>query len=229
MIITCSVDAAGERVKANEMSQDNLGASQRAKAVPEMQSNAKHRRHRTEMSQDKPTTRATRNTVPEQPHPIGQDSAFLSEFVDDMRELQNESECNERPLRRRVYNTRGQVRNTDTCRDVCESEAAKNSTKDGNSLPTPKTTSGNHYNSRDAILSVSKFRSLFSLPEHCQVKRKEAIEKSASKVADWLDTNNVSPSVNKHAQDSDTERSDTEGSDTKDSDTEAEDEGKNGH
>lgn len=82
---------------------------------------------------------------------------------------------------------------------------------------------GNHCNSRDAILSASKFRSLFSLPEHCQVKRKEAIEKSASKVADWLDTNNISPSVNKYARDSDTEDSDTEGSGR-----ESEDEGKNG-
>ena len=201
MIITCSIDAAGERVKASDkvQSQVNVGSSQaeQEKAVEEMQSNVKHRRNRTAMSKDKPTTRATRNTAPEQAHPTRQGSTFIRDFLDDMRELQNESDCDGSSVKRQ------------------ELEAARNSNRDGSSLPTPDRTSGNHGNSRDAILSASKFQSLFSFSEHCQGRRKEAIEKSASKVADWLYTNNVSPSV-------------TRDSDTEDSGREAEFEGKTG-
>ena len=46
-----------------------------------------------------------------------------------------------------------------------------------------------------AILSTSKFESLFSMAEHCRPRRKEAIVKSATKVADWLSTHDVSSNV----------------------------------
>lgn len=59
-----------------------------------------------------------------------------------------------------------------------------------------------HCSSSEDILSASKYKSLYSQPEHCHPKRKEAIETSASKVAEWLSTNDTS-SVNVQDTDND--------------------------
>ena len=49
--------------------------------------------------------------------------------------------------------------------------------------------------SSEDMLSASKYKSLFTMPEHCRPKRKGAIESSASKVAEWLSSHDVSSNV----------------------------------
>ncbi|XP_068741270.1 uncharacterized protein [Montipora capricornis] len=65
-------------------------------------------------------------------------------------------------------------------------------------------------NSVEAILSTSKYRNLFSMAEHCRLKRKQAIEASVSKVADWLFASEVSPNTNEHISNANTDGSHTE-------------------
>lgn len=64
-----------------------------------------------------------------------------------------------------------------------------------------------HFSSSEVILSASKYKRLYTQPEHCHPKRKQAIETSASKVAEWLSTNDTS-SVN--VQDTDNEEGTTD-------------------
>lgn len=57
--------------------------------------------------------------------------------------------------------------------------------------------------SSEEMLSVSKYKSLYSMPEHCRPKRKEAIETSASKVSEWLSSPEVSSNVDSQDTQSD--------------------------
>ncbi|XP_078375819.1 uncharacterized protein LOC144659260 isoform X2 [Oculina patagonica] len=139
-----------------------------------------------------------------------QGNTFLTHFVADMQELQNEgsqdeSECLQKSLEKTQSGAFG-VED-----DLCHSldlnkrshqvqktaETVRNKSKAVNTLTkrTQQETkdTGNHIrrSSSEAILSASKYHSLFSSPEHCRPKRKEAIETSASKVAEWLCTNDV--------------------------------------
>lgn len=57
--------------------------------------------------------------------------------------------------------------------------------------------------SSEEMLFASKYKSLYSMPEHCRPKRKEAIEESESKVAEWLSSNEVSSNVDSRDTQSD--------------------------
>lgn len=186
LIVMCSVDAAGGKVKANEKKLGKLRSPPaKGKAVPK-QSTAKR-----------------------------QENAFLRIFSDDMRELQGESECEKGTAGRGLSGTREQRGNTD--REACDVQgqvlesgrgkrkAVEHIAKDAYNCLTPERRTENHCSSSAAILSASKFESLFSMPEHCRPKRKEAIEKSASKVADWLCANSVSPNVDERVPESHTD------------------------
>lgn len=94
--------------------------------------------------------------------------------------------------------------NTDAMRNTCDVQRAR----DGRSKE-PEARTGSDDASVEAILSASKFRDLLSLPENIRSKRKEAIETSASKVACWLYTSNVSPATDEqYVRDSTAEDSD---------------------
>lgn len=59
--------------------------------------------------------------------------------------------------------------------------------------------------SSEEMLFASKYKSLYSMPEHCRPKKKEAacIVESASKVAEWLSSNEVSSNVDSQDTQSD--------------------------
>lgn len=64
--------------------------------------------------------------------------------------------------------------------------------------------------SSEEMLFASKYKSLYSMPEHCRLKRKEAIETSASKVAEWLSSHEVSSNVDSQDTQSDEETMEVE-------------------
>ena len=162
--------------------------------VPELKSNGKLQGTETELSQDKGTSLQTRNTVRQQEQPGSQDCALLRSFFEDKSKLQKEPES----LVGRVAGKRGG--NTDTMRKACDvqRQGLKKARDDGSKEPEARSASDGA--SVEAILSASKFRDLFSLPENCRSKRKEAIETSASKVACWLYTSNASPAIDEYVR-----------------------------
>ena len=90
-----------------------------------------------------------------------------------------------------------QVQMSESVRD--KASVTNNASK--HSLPEAKRrVSHNVCGSSEDMLSASDYKSLFTMPEHCDPKRKEAIEMSACKVAEWLSIDDVSSSVD--AQDS---------------------------
>ena len=90
-----------------------------------------------------------------------------------------------------------QVQTSETARNK---PSITNNTSKHRLLSAKRTVSDNVCGSNEDMLSASKYKSLFTMPEHCCPKRKEAIEMSACKVAEWLSIHDVSSNVD--AQDS---------------------------
>ena len=87
-----------------------------------------------------------------------------------------------------------------TSETVRNKPSVSNNTSKHSLLEAKRTVSDNVCGSSEDMLSASKYKTLFTVPEHCHPKRKEAIEMSACKVAEWLSIHDVSSSVD--AQDS---------------------------
>ena len=79
-----------------------------------------------------------------------------------------------------------------------------NNTSKHSLLAAKRTVSDNVCGSREGMLPSTKYQNLFTIPEHCHPKRKEAMEMSACKVAEWLSIHDVSSNVD--AQDSESDR-----------------------
>ena len=71
-------------------------------------------------------------------------------------------------------------------------------------LEAKRTVSDSVCGSSEGMLPSTKYQSLFTIPEHCRPKRKEAMEMSACKVAEWLSIHDVSSNVD--AQDSESDK-----------------------
>ena len=85
-----------------------------------------------------------------------------------------------------------QVQTSETVRN----KASVTNNASNHSLPEAKrTVSHNVCGSIEDMLSASEYKSLFTVPEHCQPKRKEAIEMSVCKVAEWLSIDDLSSTV----------------------------------
>lgn len=143
----------------------------------------------------RPTKAKGKKAVPEQGNVIkqqnatkNQGNAFVTNFIADMQELESESSHDEGLLRRCGAGKclgKTQSRACDIKGDLhpLVDQVQKLETK--RSLPEAQRTV-NHSISSETILSASEYKRLFTMSEHCQPKRKEAIEMSASKVSEWL-------------------------------------------
>lgn len=189
MISLCTIDATGGKEKENVKK-----LSQTDKPRPTMaEREAVAREGKKDEQQNARTTQA---------------NTFLTHFVADMQELQNESsqdesECLKKSLEKTQSGACGV--DDDSCQSVdlnkrsqqVQKSAVINKSTAVNTLAkhtlqeTKETGDHMRHSSSDIILSASKYKSLFTIPEHCRPKRKEAIETSASKVAEWLCTNDV--------------------------------------
>ena len=79
-----------------------------------------------------------------------------------------------------------------------------NNTSKYSLLEAKRTVSDNVCGSSGDMLPATKYQSsLFTTPEHCRLKRKEAMEISACKVAEWLSIHDMSSNVD--AQDSESD------------------------
>ena len=191
LIVVCTIDATGGKEEEN---------------------NKKSRQNKTP-GLDKATGKGSaqqRDTNKPQVHVARKDkgNTFVTKFIADMQELENESSHDEQQITGCLNNAAKYVGEMSllvnlrkASQQVRESTPESDNSQAANKLTehhSPKVQRiVNHgiCSSREAILSASPYTSLFTTPEHCTPKRKEAIERSASKVAEWLYTNNVSSTL----------------------------------
>ena len=90
-----------------------------------------------------------------------------------------------------------------TSETVRNKPSVTNNTSKHSLLEAKRTASDNVCGSSEDALPATKYKSLLTIPEHCCPKRKEAIEVSACKVAEWLSVHDLSSNVD--AQDSESD------------------------
>lgn len=93
-----------------------------------------------------------------------------------------------------------QVQTSETVRNK---PSVTNSTSKHSLLEAKRTASDNVCSSSEDMLPATKYKNSFTIPEHCRRKRKEAIEMSACKVAEWLSIHDMSSNVDTQDGESD--------------------------
>lgn len=140
-----------------------------------------------------------------------------------MQDLESESSDDDMPLMERLsqsLRSHGGLSSFVNKRKA--PEQAKESTPQGDkmqvdhlirrhSLKGQRRTHASVSSSREAILGASAYKSLFTMPEHSRPRRKEALETSVIKVAEWLSANNMSSTSGAHNSDSDEGTIDVDG------------------
>ena len=194
LIALCTIDATGSKDNENAKKLSQTDKPSPTEAKEEMVAKI------GKSDMQKNATKNQANTSPEH-------------FVADMREIENESRQGERLMRVCFAGVGKSLEKTQsgacgTADDLCQSvalnkrsqqmktsgsvrkkQSALNVATRHSLREAKRKVNHMHCRSSEVILSASKYKSLFTVPEHCRPKRKEAIETSASKVAEWLCTN----------------------------------------
>ena len=182
LIVLSSVDAAGGKVKANDKkrSQGKTRASQAKRKAKQVENSTELSRETPRSSEEK----GKRNQIKKSAK-LSRDKPRSSRTKGEGKHIKENTVPEQENDFLRTFLVDMRELQSESRHDEGSSERCLNGTMERRG-----------YTERCAILSTSKFKSLFRMPEHCRPRRKEAIVKSATKVADWLSTHDVSSNVN---------------------------------